>query len=375
MTDSFDGYELVEYIRRKWRFPLIVCAVALVLAAGISLLLPRKYTATARVVIEPPAGSDQRTFVAVSPIYLESLKTYEHIASGDSLFLRALERFHLRGQGDDRSVESWKKSVLKVQIPRNTKIMEISATLRDPGKAQALALYLAQETVKLSREVSRKSDEGPLREAEAQVQEARQRLERAEAAWSTNEKQQPVDDLTAHIKSIEARRDEASNNLSAAEILIAEDSERQKLAASGAIPRSELDGIRTELGLTTARATMLRERVAAQDRESARLHALVAQRVAHREDLLTERKAAEVAVAAAEAHLRDVRSAAGYTGERLNVIDPGIVPERPSSPNLPLNMLAALLLGLIVSLAYVSLEFGLGRHTREVKSFRVVRNG
>lgn len=374
MTDSFDGYEFFEYIRRNWRFPLIVCAVALALAATINLLLPRRYTATARIVIEPPAGSDQRTFVAVSPIYLESLKTYEHIASGDSLFLQALEQFHLRGPDDSRSVESWKKSVLKVEIPRNTKIMEISATLRDPRKAQALALYLAQETVKLSREVSRKSDEGPLREADAQVQEARQRLERAEAAWSSNEKQQPVDDLTAHIKSTEAQRDEAASNLSAAEILIAEDGERQKLAGSGAIPRSQLDGIRTELELTRARAAALRKRVAALDRESSRLHSLVAERGAHRDDLLTERKAAEVALAAADSHLRDVRGAAGYTGERLNVVDPGIVPERPSSPNVPLNLLAALLLGVIVSIAYVSLEFSLRRRPREVKKYRVVND-
>ena len=29
---------------------------------------------------------------------------------------------------------------------------------------------------------------------------------------------------------------------------------------------------------------------------------------------------------------------AGFRGERLKIIDPGIVPERPSSPNLPLNV-------------------------------------
>jgi uncharacterized protein involved in exopolysaccharide biosynthesis len=32
----------------------------------------------------------------------------------------------------------------------------------------------------------------------------------------------------------------------------------------------------------------------------------------------------------------------------LKIIDPGVVPERPSSPNLPLNAAAALLLGLLL---------------------------
>ena len=59
-------------------------------------LQPRQYTATARIVIEPPAGTDLRSAMAVSPIYLESLKTYEQFASGDSLFQKAIEQFDLR---------------------------------------------------------------------------------------------------------------------------------------------------------------------------------------------------------------------------------------------------------------------------------------
>ena len=48
-----------------------------------------QYTATARIVIDPPAGTDLRAAMAVSPIYLESLRTYEQFASSDSLFQKA----------------------------------------------------------------------------------------------------------------------------------------------------------------------------------------------------------------------------------------------------------------------------------------------
>ena len=45
-----------------------------------------------------------------------------------------------------------------------------------------------------------------------------------------------------------------------------------------------------------------------------------------------------------------------FRGERLRIIDPGIVPERPSSPNIPLNVLAALFLGLVLPVIYLTLQ-------------------
>ncbi len=72
--------------------------MAVVLAAAVAvvacLVLPKQYTATATLVIEPPGG-DPRSATAVSSIYLESLKSYETFASSDSLFAKACEKFHL----------------------------------------------------------------------------------------------------------------------------------------------------------------------------------------------------------------------------------------------------------------------------------------
>ena len=42
---------------------------------------------------------------------------------------------------------------------------------------------------------------------------------------------------------------------------------------------------------------------------------------------------------------------------RLRLIDPGIVPQRPSSPNIPLNVFAALLFGAVASVLYLSVAF------------------
>jgi uncharacterized protein involved in exopolysaccharide biosynthesis len=54
--------------------------------------------------------------------------------------------------------------------------------------------------------------------------------------------------------------------------------------------------------------------------------------------------------------LQDARAAQGYRGERLRIIDPGVVPERPSFPNTTLNVLLALVAALALSLLYIALE-------------------
>ncbi len=369
MADSFDAHQYAAHLHRHWRFAAVVCAIAIAIAGGISLLLPKKYTATARIVIEPPAGTDLRVAMAVSPIYLESLKTYEHFASSDGLLLRALEKFGLRTQGDNRPIESWRQA-LHVEIPKNTKILEISATLRDPAKALALARYVAEQTIELNRTANLQADEDLIREAERAVAESRARLDRANAEWNRLAATAPTAGLDEEIKSANALRSELQQNLNAAEMVIVEDSARQGDS------NGQNQVIGEEVRLARARAETLRKSIATADREIARKQGLLAERSARADTMAAERKDAEAAFSAAQTRLREVRSVAGNRGEQLNIIDPGITPERPSSPNAPLNVIAALLLGMIVSIGYLTFEYGLERQKAQSKrtTFRIAAN-
>src|SRR5215472_3649134 len=112
--------------RSRWRVIALACAVAAAAAFGATLLMPRRYTAVCRILVDPPAASDPRASTAVSPVYLESLRTYEMFASSDDLFQRAARKFGLRA--DSTPIEKLKKRILKVDLIRNTKILEINAT-------------------------------------------------------------------------------------------------------------------------------------------------------------------------------------------------------------------------------------------------------
>lgn len=330
MAESFDAFRYVRYMRQRARWIAASCGIAVALALAVSMTLPRQYTATARIVIEPPAGTDLRSAVAVSPIYLESLRTYEHFATSDSLFEKALDQFGLRSA---RPIESLKKRILKVEIVRNTRILEISATLPDARKAQALALFFAQSTADLNRTLTAEGDEELTRSTERQTAELRAQLDRLDAEWSHLLATEPIGDLENELEHSAMLRSNLQEKIVDAEV--------EAAASAQSNPHSP--------------AAELRKQVEAIDRQTAAREKLLAERNAHRDRMDVERRQAQAALAAAEGRLRDARATSGYRGERLKIIDPGVVPERPSSPNVPLNLVAALLLGLVLPVLYFTL--------------------
>jgi uncharacterized protein involved in exopolysaccharide biosynthesis len=344
MSESIDAYRYFSYLRSCWRWIAATAAIAVLLAILASLAMTPQYTATARLVIEPPAGSDLRAAMAVSPIYLESLKTYEQFADSDSLFQKAVERFKLEG----RPIESLKRRVLKVQMMRNTRIMEISATLPDAKKAQALASFLAESTVEINRAAVSESDQDLLRGIEQQAREIRVRLQQIEAGWAEAAAGEPLLGLQSAMEQAAVLRLNIQEQAQSVELEIADVAERAKAAGGAAELRKEESSAR-------ARLAEMRKQIQELDRQGAERERLLAARQAHRDRLDAERKAGQGSLAAVEGRLRDARGETGFRGERLKVIDPGIVPERQSSPNLPLNVAAALLAGLVLPILYLTL--------------------
>ena len=352
MYQSFDAFEYVDYLRRRWRVAAVACGVALLLSLPLSLLMPKRYTATASIVIEPPGNTDARTAIVISPMYLESLKTYERFADSDSLFARAAEKFHLQEAGGaHRPIESLKRGVLKVSKLRDTKIMEINVTLTDPMLAQSMAQYLAEQTVALSHGESLDADRELIDEAEKQAAASARRLAQAQQSWTTLTVREPVEALQGELDSSVELQGKFRQQLVETQGNIAE---YQEGKADSQFAREQLQAER-------ARAAVLEKRLQDLQHSIQELGATMASRSAKRDALQNEVKSAQTASEAAETRLRELRAAAGSRGERLRVMDPGIVPERPSSPNVPLNVAAALLLALAASMIYLSFAFVLRR--------------
>ena len=359
MSEPIDAFRYMSYIASRWRWIAGSCAAAMLAALIIGSAMTRQYTATARIVIDPPAGADLRAATtAISPIYLESLKTYETFASSDSLFQSAVEHFGLRSLFGARSIESLKKSVLKVAIVKNTRVLEISATLPDPKKAQALAQFVAESTVSLNRNLANQSDLDLIHGIEAEEAKARQNLDRVNARSSELQASEPVADLQAGVEASSDLRGKLMEQLLDAQANLAGSVAREKKA-----PETDLPQIRNEEAEAQARVDELRRQVADLDKRSAEREKLLGARSAHLEQIESERKSAQASFSAIETRLVQARGDVGYRGERLTIIDSGVAPERPSAPNMPLYLFAALLLGVALPVFYFAVEVNF-RETR-----------
>ncbi len=341
-AESFQAYEYLDHLKRRWKFVATVSVCAGALALIVSLLLPKEYTATASIVIEPPAGNDTRTSITVSPVYLESLRAYETFATSDTLFQRAVDKFHLRDTESSKTLESLKRRILKVIKLKDTKILQISATLADPKQSQVLAQFLAQETVALSRSASI-ADEQDLRDdARARMTEAQKLLSEEQSAWREFNIKQPYEAMRADLEALAGARERLQRDLTEARAELAEVSTRA--SDTGAA------GVR-------ARVESLEKQDADLQRQIQTKSTALSDREAHGEQLQQKLRAAQLAFDAAAARQRDLEAAAGLRGERLRVLDPGVVPERPSFPNAGLNVILAMFVALIATLTYLTLTF------------------
>ena len=341
MQDSFDAVAYVHYLRHRWRFIATACATAVTVTLLLSLLLSKRYTATSSILIEAPAGNDVRTATAVSPVYLESLKSYEYFAGGDSLFRKAVDHFHLRANEDSGSIESLKRRVLRVNKVRDTRILEISATLPDPKLAQALVQFLAEQTVALNQGLAQAGDHDLGDEAQRLQAETKSQLDKLQTESAQLEIKEPVMTLKGEIDDLLTLKARVRQDLLQAQVDAAEEQgDPQSRRGSGA----------------RLRALALARQAESLEREQRQKAALLAERSKGRELLSSQIRAAEAAYESATAHLREIRSASGFRGERLRIVDPGIVPERPSSPNVPLNAVIALALALTGSILYLTVK-------------------
>jgi uncharacterized protein involved in exopolysaccharide biosynthesis len=358
MDDTFDAFEYLRFLGSHWFVVAVAGALSTALALGVSLLLPKKYTATASVIIEPPGANDARLTTAVSSMYLESLKTYELFAGSDTLFAKAAEHFHLRPD-NSQSIESLKHRILKVEKLRDTKILQISVTLPDPQRAQAVAEYVASETVVISHAENLASDHEFIDSEDQQARESKRRLDDLEKRWNELALNEPTDSLQSEIDADIGLRAKVEEQLVAAESEVAE---YQQQSGDGTFAHDQLSSAQAQVTLLRSRSQELQGTI--QEKTT-----LLASRTGHRDSLEAALDQARRSYDTIAARLLDAQASAGTHTERLRIIDPGIVPQRPSSPNVSLICALALFAALLASILYVSATFVYRRRQVRYDSF------
>jgi len=361
MRNASEGLEFAGYLWRRLGLVAIACASALAVAGIVSLLLPARYTATASILIEPPGGNDPRSATAVSTVYLESLRTYERLASSDTLFERALDDLHIRQRYPGVSTEVLKRRILEVSKPTSTTILDISATVSDAKSAQALAQYIAERTVALHTSLDQQTDAELSKEPQRIFDSAKARREAAEKAKDQFTKATPVEALDKEVLLTGELKLEVGKELARARAELANYLGQQQAPQPSAAGESQPGWTQFEITATRTKIQDLEK----QDRELAQALKVKGDLL---EDLRRKRDALDAELKSARADeeventkLSDIRSSSAARGVRLKILDPGIVPQRPSFPNPPLNVAVAFVLSLMASIGYVAIRFAYDR--------------
>ncbi|HEX4273939.1 MAG TPA: hypothetical protein VHZ74_01225 [Bryobacteraceae bacterium] len=342
---DFELVEFAEYLYDKRIVFLVSCGVAIGLTLAAGAFLPKQYTAKSSIMIGTPGNGPHAT-AALSPAYLESLKSWESLASSDSLYVRTAGRLR---------VNSSKASTLKVARLGNSTVIEISATLRNPVQAQALAQNIAEQTVEISRALEAKTAEGLASELKKQLQAAQERLTRAYQALAAFTSTTPLEAPENDMRSGFDFQLHLAQDLSAARTSLAE-YEAQKNSPEASAARlagfeariAALEGQQRDLSVSLAK-------------KGAQLDAAKSRRSA----LEDEQRSARSAYEDVRIKLNDALSSPEYNGTRLHIIDPGMVPRDASSPNIRLDVAAAFLASLVGTLAFLVVRFGYVRLQRE----------
>jgi capsular polysaccharide biosynthesis protein len=363
MRTPSDGLQFLTYLRRRWVAIAVACGVAVLLAGGVSLVTTPRYTATASILIEPPGGNDPRGATSVSAVYLDSLKTYERYASSDTLFVAALNQTGLAERFKGRNIESIKRSVLKVSRPATTMIVEISATLDDAKSAQQLAQHIAEQTVALNRSLAQKSTDDVLAGLIRNADTAEKRVVEAERNKDVFLNEQPVEVVEKEVDQLHQLLFNTEKELSEERTDLARTEAELKGFSAGDGQEDQARWTKRQLEALRASVGNLGTQAQEFDKTAKERAKVLEARKVRREYLEAEIRAARADYESSKTKLADARSSSAYRGERLQILDPGISPEKPSSPNTPLNMLIAFLIALIGSVVYLAARFGYERQS------------
>lgn len=401
--------QLLIIFKARWRIMLAVfLAVVLAVLAGV-LLMPKKYTASASVLIDVKSPDPIAGMVLpgmMTPGYMATqmdLIQSERVARGAVRALRLTENATMREQWMETSkgtgsFEAWLAGLLQtgleVRPSRESSVISLSYEAADPNFAAAIANAFVQSyintTLELRVEPARQF--GALFETQAKL--ARERLEAAQSRLSAYQQEKGIIATDERLDVENARLNELSSQLVALQSLSAEAQSRKSksstssqevlnnpvvssLKAEMSRQEARLKELSSRLGsahpqVIEAQASIaeLRDRIAA---EASRVSASVAinsavsqQREAQTREALEQQREKVLQMKEqrdeASVLLRDVESAQrayeiinarlsqvaieGQSNQtNVSVIKQAMPPSQPSSPRIMINMILAVLGG------------------------------
>src|SRR2546422_520052 len=151
---EYTFWDLWTIFRKRRNLILLSTATAALGAFVFSFVLPKTFSATATLLISesPVAGADTRMF---NFVYYDLLRSYETFGTNDYLIQKSIENFGLQNPPYKLSVDKFKRQrFLQVQLPKNTRLLNVSVEFPDARLASDIANFFATNIISLDEEAN-----------------------------------------------------------------------------------------------------------------------------------------------------------------------------------------------------------------------------
>ncbi len=221
-----DEFDLMQYMVVLWRYRLVIaigtilCAVAAFVA---TMLTPRTYEATVKLLVSPP-----KTGAAGEVGPTISVATFRSLIENQSLCAEIVEEFGLNKPPHRITAGQFVTGMVRVEAIRDTSVILVRVALWDPDLAAKVANRMAQAAEGLAAKLSREETTSARDFIRAQLDESRKRLDLAEANLESFRKKAQLELLRKDVDAMLGQR------ATLLELVVGIQAERARLARAEA---------------------------------------------------------------------------------------------------------------------------------------------
>lgn len=271
--------QLLSILRARWRAASLTFLIIVGIAAALTILLPRQYTALGSVVVDArpdPVSAFQLGSITALMATQVDIITSERVARRAVRTLRLTENEQVRQQWTDETggkgdIEAWLAALLlknlDVKPARESNVINLAYKAPDPGFAAGIVNAFAQAYIATTLELR----VNPARQFSTffddRAKEARERLETAQARLSDFQRTNGIIATDERLDVENARLNELSSQVVMLEALAAESSSRQVQAQGASADRIQevltnplISGLKADLSRAEARLRELSSR-------------------------------------------------------------------------------------------------------------------
>lgn len=239
--------QLLIILKARWRVILSVFSLVVLTALALSLLMPKKYTATAAVVIDVKSPDPIAGMVLpgmMTPGYIATqldVLQSERVARGAIKLLKLNENAAMRQQWQEQtkgqgSYEAWLADLLQrgldIKPSRESSVINISYSAVDPTFASAMANAFVKSYIDTTLELRIEPAKQYAGLFESQAKIAREKLEAAQTRLSDYQRQKGLIATDERLDVENARLNELSSQLVGIQALSAESGSRKAQAGA-----------------------------------------------------------------------------------------------------------------------------------------------